>query len=205
MARGKQEPIAAIDDAAKPDAGNGGPVVGVGDNGSSGPSLKSADGLTIIDPAELGDSGSGGGSDGDNSGQPVRKRRGRPAGSRTRKKAPALDINGVESILISAHTILASFTKTPELALDKEEAKQVATAVANVSRHYDVQASEKAMDWTNLFMALGMVYGTRLYAIRAKRSQIAASKPTPVKPTASKSAPNENVVEIPGVGKVQVN
>lgn len=85
-------------------------------------------------------------------------------------------------ILLSTHAMLAGMTRTPEFALDQKEAKSVAEALANVSRHYDVSVSAKALDWTNLIMALGMVYGTRVFAIRNRRMNERAERAKPVGP-----------------------
>lgn len=90
--------------------------------------------------------------------------------------------------------MLAVITKTQELALDQTEAHELAEGIANVSRHYDIETSQKALDWTRLMMVLGMVYGTRLYAIRAKR----AAAPRPAQPQRPQAQPAE--VIIPGVG-----
>jgi len=82
--------------------------------------------------------------------------------------------------------MLAGITKTAELALSPPEAKSLAEAVANVSRHYDVSVSAKALDWSNLVMALGMVYGTRLIAIRTNRRAARArsvQQPEPMQAT----------------------
>lgn len=187
--------------SGKSSAGNSGLVFADGNSerADSGP-VNNASGLTIIDPADIdgsaGDGNSDGRNTGDNAGEPVRKRRGRPAGSaRTaRAKKATLDINGVEGILLSAHTLLAAIAKTPELILDKDEAKQLAEGIANVSRHYDLETTQKGMDWGNLIMVVGMIYGTRIFAIRAKK---ASSKKPDVPQTMA-----SNVVDIPGVGKI---
>ena len=128
-------------------------------------------GLIIIDPIEFGGDGAGSdiGSNGDTSGEP-RKRRGRKPGSGSARsgKTQALDINGIEKILFSTHMLLAGLVKTPELALDANEASELAKAIGSVSRHYDVSASAKTVDIANLVMVCGMVYGTRLLAVRAR-------------------------------------
>lgn len=68
------------------------------------------------------------------------------------------------------HGLLAGITKTPEFALDQNEAKELAQAVGNVSRHYDVSASAKTVDIANLIMVCGMVYGSRILAVRARKT-----------------------------------
>jgi hypothetical protein len=138
-----------------------------------GDSNVSGDGFITIDPASItGDNGSGSGDNGSGgsaAGGDAPKRRGRRPGTTTKGKQAALDVNGLESLLYSVHGMLAGITKTEELMLDHSEAKSLAEATANVARHYDVSVSAKALDWSNLVMALGMVYGTRLVAIRARR------------------------------------
>jgi hypothetical protein len=64
------------------------------------------------------------------------------------------------------HQILASVTKTPEFALEMAEANSLATAIANVARHYDVGATQKTLDWTNLVSTMTVIYGTRIFAAR---------------------------------------
>ncbi len=164
----------------------------------------STDGLIIIDPASVGSGGSDNGSSTDTTGEPV-KRRGPKLGSTrsTSKKGAALDINGVEAILFSAHTILAAISKTPEMALDQSEAKELAKGIANVSRHYDVSTTQKTMDIANLVMVAGMIYGSRIMAIRnrkkTERPARAANAPSPVAPQP------EHGITIPGVGTMMEN
>lgn len=154
----------AVGDTAN---GNGEPVSAV-DSASGGNDF--APGLILIDPGNIGDSGSNNGSATDTAGD-TPKRRGRKPGSTyaSKKGAANLDVNGVESILYSAHAMLAGIFKAQEFALDKTEAKSLAEAISNVSRHYDVAATQKSIDWTNLLMVCGMVYGTRFVAMRENR------------------------------------
>lgn len=90
----------------------------------------------------------------------------------------------------------------PELDLKDGEAKIIAENVVAVARHYDLQASEKATDWGNLVISLGIVYGGRVIAIasrtnaetKAKRghgnpilqTQPAAPAPASVRPSPDK-------------------
>lgn len=127
-------------------------------------------GAIIIDPAAVTEPGSG--STSDNSTGDAPKRRGRKPGSRNSAKAAgSLDVNGVEAILFSTHQLLASLAQTPEMAIDKMEANTLAIGIANVARHYDMGATQKSLDWANLISVVGMVYGTRIYAIRARVAQ----------------------------------
>lgn len=127
----------------------------------------------VIEPATVASGIDGSNTDGGGNaaGEPVRKRRGRKPGSTNAKKSAPLDINGLEFLLLSTHTMMAAMMKTPELELDKEEAHQLAQASANVARHYDISATEKTIDWIALFMALGTVYGPRMVTIGLSRKK----------------------------------
>lgn len=67
--------------------------------------------------------------------------------------------------------MLAGITRVSELAITSDESEQLATALATVSQFYDVQVAEKTVAWINLAMVGGMIYGTRLVAIRARRTE----------------------------------
>lgn len=136
----------------------------------------------VINPADIErNAGSGGDSSNGTADEPVRKRRGRKPGSTNKKSQTPLSVNGLEALLYSSHMMLASMMQAPGLALDKEESTRLAEATANVARHYNVEASEKALDWTNLIMALGMIYGPRLIEFRRvqgeKRKTAAKANP----------------------------
>lgn len=84
--------------------------------------------------------------------------------------------------------MIAAFTGSADFALEKTEAHELATAAANVARHYEIGgASEIVTDWCNLAMCLGIVYGPRLYAVMGKRRQ--------TKPTATETRANVGKVE----------
>jgi hypothetical protein len=57
----------------------------------------------------------------------------------------------------------------PEMQLGKDEARELGTATANVARHYQWGAmAEKTKDWLLLAGSLGMIYGPRVKAIKAR-------------------------------------
>jgi hypothetical protein len=57
----------------------------------------------------------------------------------------------------------------PEVQLERAEARELAAATANVARHYQWTAmAEKTKDWLLLAGAMGMIYGPRAKAIRAR-------------------------------------
>lgn len=61
--------------------------------------------------------------------------------------------------------LLATVAKNELIALDKNEAEEIAKAYADLAVFYPaMQQSDKAVAWFNLFAALGIVYGTRVAA-----------------------------------------
>lgn len=66
--------------------------------------------------------------------------------------------------------MLATLAKNPVLALSVEESQALAAGIVNVARHYDAGGmSQRAVDWVNLIMVAGSVYGSRIITIRAQR------------------------------------
>jgi hypothetical protein len=65
---------------------------------------------------------------------------------------------------------------TPELALDDGESKALADAAQKVAAHYDHSMDPKTLAWVNLAMVAGGIYGTRIFAIRARLKKDAAAK-----------------------------
>jgi hypothetical protein len=131
--------------------------------------------------ASVGTDGGNGDTGGDN--RNGRKRRsdiGRKRGPRggAKAKASGLEVNGLSAILYSGHAMLAGITSTAELALDKAEADQLAKAAADVAQFYDVGVSGKTLAWINLTQCVGMIYGTRLFAIRQRRQNDRMRRPT---------------------------
>jgi hypothetical protein len=111
--------------------------------------------------------------------EPVRKR-GRPAGSKNgtskTNKAIPVDVNSITFSLTGIHALLAAGLSAPELMMTEDEGKIIGNAAAAVARHYDLQASQKAIDWGNLCVALSAFYGPRVMAISVRRKQERAEK-----------------------------
>lgn len=76
--------------------------------------------------------------------------------------------------------MLSHAMKTPELALSEKESETLANAAANVARHYNLAASQKAMDWGNFIIALSICYGPRMIAIGERRKSERKAKDAPV-------------------------
>jgi len=66
--------------------------------------------------------------------------------------------------------LLAGVLKAPGLILTEIEAHNMAEATANVSRHYNIQATQKTLDWINLCTTLTLVYGTRIMASKKRKA-----------------------------------
>jgi hypothetical protein len=94
-------------------------------------------------------------------------------------------------MLLSFHTMAAMAFKTPELALDGEEAKMLAIATANVAKYYPTVIDERQVAWGNLIIVLIGVYGTRIAAVGMRRKRDRNATP--------KSTPPNNVFSMPGV------
>lgn len=72
----------------------------------------------------------------------------------------------------------AAFTQTPELALEADESKPLAEAVAELAKHYDIPGLDaKAMAWVGLVMVAGKIYVPRAILIKARLDEEARSKP----------------------------
>ncbi len=99
------------------------------------------------------------------------------------------------------HTMLAMMTKVPELMMSEMEAKTLATSIANVSRHYDVGATQKTMDWANLAFVGASIYGTRFLAVRQNRINARADRARTVGPepmTTPNTTPAPDITSMPG-------
>lgn len=129
----------------------------------------------IIDPATL-TSGSGD-STGTDTG--TGKRRGRPRGSKNGTtgnkgggRSASQTASNIETMLFSGHMMLAAFLKTPELALDADEAKKLSEAVSTVANLYEVPLlDEKSQAWLGLAMCGGMIYFPRVVAVMNNRKK----------------------------------
>lgn len=127
----------------------------------------------FIDPASAVSRGdaSGGGSDNSSGsrGTGTGKRRGRKPGSTNKQKTASLDLSSVEALLLTIHTGLSVLLKAPEFELTEEEAHKIAEAGTRVSRHYNMTATAKSVDFANLAIVLGTAYGSRVMAMKMRK------------------------------------
>lgn len=134
--------------------------------------------IVEIDPEQLGEyiarDGAGTGNGADN-GDGTRKRRKRGPNKRTTGKVKAQET--VEPFLLMAHTWAAVFLKCPEIALTQDEAKRLSDSYANFCEYHDIPIlSAKRMSEINMILALGMVYGPRVVAVRNRIKEEAKVK-----------------------------
>jgi hypothetical protein len=78
--------------------------------------------------------------------------------------------------LLVFHTTLAAMTNTPELILDEAEASGLSESGLTLMSLYDIKPDPK-VEAALLFAGnIGLVYGSRIFAIRARKAQEAAEK-----------------------------
>jgi hypothetical protein len=215
MSRRKSDPSNGTSIIVEPfnDAGNGAGASANG--GGDGAGAKPDDGGTgTVEPAAVA------ASDGD---LPERKRRGRPPGSANKAKPVPANISGIEKTLYGIHQMLGAII-APELAIGEDDAKELASSIHAVNRHYNVRMfDEKTQDWLNLIMIAGAMYGGRIVAIRDRKRASRVARP--VMPRAQSENPvpgnaatppfaaapvterplekNLRVGEIPGLGAIE--
>lgn len=158
----------------EPDDSTGGAKSTGDGNGAARPATSSGG---AIDPE------SGVRSGGTDSGTPPKRGRGRPPGSGNKPgsgKSASKATLSIEKLLFSVHQMGAMLMDAPDLELTRDEAKQVADAVADVSALYDMPiVNEKAAAWGNLALVVGMVYGTRAVSVVKKVGRNKAGKKGP--------------------------
>lgn len=159
------------------------PADAIGDRDTSGFDIN-RDGFNVTSALGTGGTGTG------------KRRPGRPKGSG--KTKTTLDLNGVEAILLSIHSMAATMLKTPELVLDKEEAKNLSKAANDVAEHYSVAINPKTLAWLNFGMAVSMIYGTRIIAINARQKREKQNRAGDNETLTE----NGSLVDFPGNGKI---
>lgn len=154
---------------------------------------------TVIEPSAI----AGTGTDGDSGNDQPRRKRGRPAGSASRKTSAKSSL-ALKDVLASAlfvgHVALAGALKTPRLVIEEGEADKLSAALDQVLSHYiNVNVDERTRDWINLAMVAGAIYGPRVFAAMNENKKPAPDqvqpRPSELKPT----APQTQTIKIPGV------
>lgn len=147
--------IAGADDGNGSDAGHA-----VSPDDAFGPAAAAAGGSGDNDN----DNGTGGNAPARRGGWP----KGKPRGKRETASSP-LALSGIESTLISIHEALAAVASAPELKLEKQEAADLAKAIAAVNEHYALPAlNPKHAALLALGGCMFRVYKPRVAAVAAR-------------------------------------
>lgn len=163
-----------------------GPETIDGDDTLAAGSAENADNgepVPLINPAEIignrgGDTGSDTGSDTGGgkrkAGWPKGKKRGAGKEGKTAENLAVtpgrIDLDSLNFTLFYAHSIIAKATKNPELELERDECKNLSDACMNVMQHYNIKASQKAIDWGNLLLTMTLTYGSKIHAINERKN-----------------------------------
>ena len=174
----------------------------VGDGAGSDSGNTEAVAATDVDPGTvagnsepIGDDHRTDNLDGGGPEQPARRGRGRPRGSGNKDKTLPLNVKGIERLLVGIHGGLALLLSSPSFALDTEqklfdgktEAEFLAQSVADVSKHYNPKIfDQKTADWFNLIQCAALIYGPRIYNVRADRRAANARPVNPARPAGPK-------------------
>lgn len=78
--------------------------------------------------------------------------------------------------LMIFHTSIAALTKTPELVLDEAEASGLSESGLTLLSLYDIKPDPRVEAAILFAGQVGLVYGTRIVAIRARKSQEKAER-----------------------------
>lgn len=102
--------------------------------------------------------------------------------------------------MFAIHGVLAAVTKVEELALDKDEAKELAKAISDVNAYYGKVIDPKVFAWIGLAAVAGKVYAPRAVAIKLRLSMTQAPAKQPMRPVhPQQQAPRVDPSMIPPV------
>ena len=110
------------------------------------------------------------------------KKRGRKAGGsssatgsrgsgRTSEASYKAGVDTLATCLMIVHAGIASVSKTPELALEEDEADSLAKATANVLQEFDIAPNPKVQAVVGLVVTSGTIYGSKIYLIRERKKE----------------------------------
>lgn len=157
--------------------GNGAGSKGItnGDSGNKNASeLDAIAARNAVDPSDFltGKSGNSEAGSVAETGNPVKRKRGRPAGSGNKKTENSStvgeesSVEGIAAAIILVHSAVA--LRVPEMDISEEEAAKLAAAWKRLEKYYPRVAkifSDKITDHLAFFSALSLVYGPRIAAI----------------------------------------
>lgn len=114
-------------------------------------------------------------------GEPEKRRRGRPPGSKNRttqtgKGNVLLEPKDLGQKIVGVHKIAAVMTGLQEIAISDVEGEQLAKAVIELTRYYNFAPQGPLVAWINLAGVAGMIYVPRLVVIGAKKAKAKKAK-----------------------------
>jgi hypothetical protein len=114
--------------------------------------------------------------------EPKRDGRGRPKGSgKHQQRAKTEETQDLTGLLMSLHMMGATILATPELELDEKESSRLAKAVQRVNDEFGLPVlSPKQQALIGLGTTAISIYGSRIFAIRARLREEAKGKPVTV-------------------------
>ena len=80
-------------------------------------------------------------------------------------------VDTLATCLMIVHAGIASVSKTPELALEEDEADSLAKATANVLQEFDIAPNPKVQAVVGLVVTSGTIYGSKIYLIRERKKE----------------------------------
>jgi len=103
---------------------------------------------------------------------PIKERK-----KRTQKGSePAFDKAAMAKKLQGWHQLAAMLLRTPELALDYDEAEMLVNDVENLTREYGISLTGKTAAWLGLAGSAAMIYAPRAMLVMGKIQQAKAQK-----------------------------
>lgn len=85
-------------------------------------------------------------------------------------------------MLMTVHGVAAGVSSIKELELSKPEADGLADALIRIEREYPTTVDPRVLAWVNLAIVGGMIYGTRIVAVRERLKSERAAKRRPDAP-----------------------
>jgi len=105
------------------------------------------------------------------------RRAGNTSSSGNRKPANLqASVDALSGILVVLHSGIAAATKTPEIAIDADDAGTLAKATANVLAEFNIAPDPKIAAVIGLVIAAGSVYGPMAVSIRLRKQQEAKDR-----------------------------
>lgn len=142
-----------------------------GKRGRGRPRKPGGTGPDVIDPAAVGNQP---GPDTNADAGAAARKSARRAGAK--EKAAPVSVEAFIFTLGVTQMTLATATGIPEFLIGDDATKQLATAAANVARHYPVIMTQKQQDIGTLFFALGMIGYTQTTAFISRKGKEAAAR-----------------------------